>query len=59
MFEKERARHIKSLPITISTRVPSKWRFVDLETGEIWRWDEGKAQFLPGTLDFDINLDKV
>jgi hypothetical protein len=26
--------------MTITSRVPSKWRFVDLETGNIWRWDE-------------------
>lgn len=25
--------------ITISTRVPGKWRFVDLETGRAWSWD--------------------
>lgn len=24
--------------LTIRTRVPSKWRFVDLETGEVWKW---------------------
>ena len=25
----------------IVSRVPSKWRFVDLETGDIWRWEKG------------------
>jgi len=27
--------------IKIHTRVPSKWRFVDLETGHVWRWSVG------------------
>jgi hypothetical protein len=25
--------------ITIRTRAPSKWRFVDLETSQSWMWD--------------------
>lgn len=25
---------------TIRTRVPSKWRFVDLETGDVWKLDD-------------------
>ena len=25
--------------IVIETRVPSKWRFVDLETGDVWKWE--------------------
>lgn len=28
--------------ITIETRVPSKWRFCDLETGQIWMWEDDK-----------------
>jgi hypothetical protein len=27
--------------LSIQTRVPSKWRLVDMETGEVWRWREG------------------
>lgn len=26
--------------IVLSTRTPEKWRFVDLETGEVWRWED-------------------
>ena len=26
--------------ITIRTYKPDKWRFVDVETGDIWKWDE-------------------
>lgn len=37
LFEDERKRHPKGVKIEINTRVPSKWRFVDLETGDIWR----------------------
>jgi hypothetical protein len=28
------------VPLTISTRAPGKWAFVDLETGEAWCIDE-------------------
>ena len=24
--------------ITIGTRFPGKWRFVDTETGDVWEW---------------------
>lgn len=24
--------------ICLNTRVPSKWRFADVETGEVWQW---------------------
>lgn len=26
--------------LTIRTHVPSKWRFVDLETGDVWRYND-------------------
>lgn len=39
-YEKERKAHTKSVEIKIDTKVPSKWRFVDLETGDVWWWDE-------------------
>lgn len=31
--------------IKIKTKVPSKWLFVDRETGHVWRWDEKKERF--------------
>lgn len=37
--------------ITIRTRKPGKWRFVDSETGQVWRWDGDRGQFLLTTLD--------
>lgn len=30
--------------ITINTHVPSKWRFVDLETGDVWEFDKDKPR---------------
>lgn len=38
-FQKERESNSEIVVISINTRVPSKWRFVDLETGDIWKWD--------------------
>lgn len=39
-FQKEReVNRDKLVTISINTHVPSKWRFTDLETGEIWRWE--------------------
>lgn len=32
----------KCVNITISTKVPTKWLFVDRETGDVWRWEDGK-----------------
>jgi len=40
-WDKERAKREHPVGITISTKVTSKWRFVDLETGDIWKWDGG------------------
>lgn len=31
--------------IVIDTRVPMKWRFVDLETGDIWQWNPASRTF--------------
>lgn len=42
-FDTER-RTTKPVQITINTRVPSKWRFVDLETGEVWASFRGKMR---------------
>lgn len=32
--------------MTIETRVPDKWRFVDMETGEIFMYDEEAGNFM-------------
>lgn len=32
--------------ITIKTRKPDKWRFIDTETGETWRWDVAQNKFV-------------
>jgi hypothetical protein len=34
--------HKDLVSITISTHVPSKWLFVDRETGDVWKWVEGQ-----------------
>lgn len=49
-YKKERASHKKPVKIEINSKVPSKWRFVDLETGDIWKWDEGNNTFMRATL---------
>lgn len=41
-FQKEREKNRaagRMEKLSINTRVSSKWRFVDLETGDIWKWD--------------------
>jgi len=45
-YEQERLNHKEPVNITISTKVPSKWRFVDLETKDIWVWDEKENKFI-------------
>lgn len=49
-YEKERESHGKPIKMEISSKVPSKWRFVDLETGDIWKWDEARGTFISATL---------
>ena len=44
-YQREREQCVTPYTITIKTRVPSKWRFVDQETGEVWRWDPVDASF--------------
>lgn len=34
-----------SQEMTINSKCPDKWLFVDLETGDIWRWDMTPGQF--------------
>jgi len=40
-YQAEREAHPECVDMTISSRVPSKWRFVDLETGDVWKWRDG------------------
>jgi hypothetical protein len=42
-FDEERARHTEPVEMTIRSKCPSKWRFVDGETGEVWKWDEERG----------------
>ena len=46
VYETTRAVADKPISITIHTKVPGKWRFVDLETGDIWRWDNAKKSLV-------------
>lgn len=41
IIKKEREENAPCVDMTISSHVPSKWRFVDLETGDIWKWVDG------------------
>lgn len=44
-FKEERDRNREEgemITLTLETRVPSKYRVVDLETGDVWKWEEGK-----------------
>jgi len=48
-WEKEREKNRRLgllVKIGIETRVPSKWRFVDQETGDIWKWDDKLGQLV-------------
>jgi hypothetical protein len=38
---KQRAEDRDLVSISVITRVPCKWRFVDLETGDVWEWRDG------------------
>jgi|APIni6443716594_1056825.scaffolds.fasta_scaffold00024_33 hypothetical protein len=44
-YTKERKAHKNCVSIKIETKVPSKWRFVDLETGDVWAWSEKLGAF--------------
>lgn len=52
VFRAERsASNGKRTDMTISSKVPSKWRFVDLETGEVWKYEpRNDLQFSKSTL---------
>jgi hypothetical protein len=50
-YRAEREAHPECVEMTIKSRVPSKWRFVDLETGDVWQWRDGtfkRASFIWG-----------
>lgn len=61
-FKNERANsHLfKKDPVamTVRSRVPSKWRFVDLETGDAWRWDDKCQDFVVAT-DLRVSIASV
>lgn len=44
--------YIHPVDITISTKCPQKWRFVDLETGEVYEWVNGLVR----QADPDVHL---
>lgn len=39
LYDNEREDHPTPIPIPLRTRVPSKWRLVDMETNEVWFYD--------------------
>lgn len=44
-YQRERDAHDTDVKMTISSKVPSKWRFVDLETNDVWEWNEKRNTF--------------
>jgi len=42
---REGAVHHPLTPITLHTRKPIKWRFVDTETKQVWFWDDSRDTF--------------
>ena len=45
-YEIERQNSKGVVSIVINTRVPSKWRLVDLETGDIWKWGGKSSKYV-------------
>lgn len=45
-YDIERQSHNDPVPIIIKTKVPNKWRFCDLETNQVYKWDETKNDFV-------------
>lgn len=35
--------------VSVKTRSPDKWRFLDLETGGTWKWSQEKKGLLKST----------
>ncbi len=44
------------VPITIQTRVPEKWRLIDLETGDVWRYDGDAHKKMVAAHDFTLMM---
>ena len=45
-YKQERLKNAHKLEVlAVNTHVPSKWRFVDLETGQVWRKETGADAF--------------
>ncbi len=49
-YELERQTHDKPVDMKISSKVPSKWRFCDLETNQVYKWDDKRNEFIIGEL---------
>jgi hypothetical protein len=46
VYDIERQQHDNPIDIKISTKVPNKWRFCDLETQQVYKWDEARNDFI-------------
>ena len=56
-FDQEREKHKDGfIRIVIETRVPSKWRFVDLETKQIWQYHPENPQGFRFVVDNNIKM---
>jgi hypothetical protein len=58
-FDEERERNRLTgnlIELVIRTNVPTKWRFVDMETGDIWRHSKSRATFIRAD---DIEVKRV
>lgn len=54
LYDNEREDNQTPVQMTIKSRVPSKWRFADLETGDVWRFDAATGRFRRA-LDVSVN----
>ena len=55
-YDEERKAAKKCTTLEIKTKVPSKWRFVDLETGEVWKYQPHDGmQFSKSSIDDVLN----
>lgn len=46
VYEIERQAHNEPITMTINSKVPNKWRFCDLETNQVYKWDEIRKEFV-------------
>jgi hypothetical protein len=49
--------HEDVITITIRTHCPDKWRFVDLETGDVWKRDVATGHFRRGVVPKEVIRD--